>query len=82
VRDHRAYCAVGSRRAESGAPLPVKPTFKREFIDFEHGIRMGRLEPNERITQIVKAHLVAREQERLQVSFPFRASEATKRKEL
>ena len=41
-------------------PLPLKPAFKREFLDFEHGIRMGRLEPNERITQIVKARLVAR----------------------
>jgi len=40
--------------------LPVRPAFKREFINPERGIRMGRLEPNERITQIVKAHLVAR----------------------
>jgi len=41
-------------------PLGVCPAFKRSFLDFERGIRMGRLEPNERITQIVKAHLVAR----------------------
>jgi hypothetical protein len=41
-------------------PLPVKPAFKREFIDFERGIRMGGLEPEERITQIVKHALVAR----------------------
>ena len=50
----------GQRIAPEGAPLPVRPTFRREFLDFERGIRMGRLEPNERITQIVKAHLVAR----------------------
>jgi hypothetical protein len=42
------------------AILPVRPAFRREFLDFERGIRMGGLEPNERITQIVKAHLVAR----------------------
>jgi len=41
-------------------PLPVKPAFKREFIDFERGIRMGGLAPEERITQIVKAALVER----------------------
>jgi len=41
-------------------PLAVRPAFRREFLDFERGIRMGGLEPNERITQIVKAHLVAR----------------------
>ena len=40
--------------------LPVRPAFRREFLDFERGIRMGGLEPNERITQIGKAHLVAR----------------------
>jgi len=41
-------------------PLPVKPAFRREFLDFERGIRMGGLEPNERITQIVKGALLAR----------------------
>ena len=39
-------------------PLPVRPAFRREFLDFERGIRMGGLEPHERITQIVKARLV------------------------
>jgi len=41
-------------------PLPVRPAFRREFLDFERGIRMGGLEPNERITQIVKAALVSK----------------------
>jgi len=54
---------VTSARQQRVAPessLPVRPAFRREFLDFERGIRMGGLEPNERITQIVKAHLVAR----------------------
>jgi hypothetical protein len=38
----------------------VRPAFKREFLDFERGIRMGNLEPHERITQIIKYHLVNR----------------------
>ncbi len=46
-------------RPDEEAPLPIRPAFKREFLDFERGIRMAGLEPNERITQIVKAHLVA-----------------------
>jgi len=40
--------------------LPIRPAFQREFLDFERGIRMGGLEPNERITQIVKAALVSK----------------------
>ena len=50
----------GPNRVAKEIPLGVRPAFKREFLDFERGIRMGGLEPNERITQIVKAHLVAR----------------------
>jgi len=42
------------------APLPVRPAFKRQFLDFERGIRMGGLEPHERITQIIKYALVQR----------------------
>jgi len=40
--------------------LPIRLAFRREFLDFERGIRMGGLEPNERITQIVKAALVSK----------------------
>jgi hypothetical protein len=36
----------------------VRPAFRREFLDFERGIRMGNLEPHERITQIIKYQLV------------------------
>jgi len=46
--------------ASNNLPLPLKPAFRREFLDFERGIRMGGLEPNERITQILKAALLAR----------------------
>lgn len=48
------------KRVLKEAPLPVRPAFKREFLDFERGIRMGGLEPHERITQIVKHALVQR----------------------
>ena len=47
-------------RGPSNKPMNLTVAFRREFLDFERGIRMGGLEPNERITQIVKAHLVAR----------------------
>ena len=48
------------KRVLQSEPLPVRPAFKRAFLDFERGIRMGNLEPQERITQIVKMHLVER----------------------
>jgi hypothetical protein len=53
-----APSAKGGRKVVKVAPLPVRPAFKREFLDFERGIRMGGLEPHERITQIVKAGLL------------------------
>ncbi len=34
--------------------------FRSEFLDFERGIRVGNLEPRERITRILKAGLEAR----------------------
>lgn len=49
-----------ARRVAKDLPLPLRPAFRREFLDFERGIRMGGLEPNERITQVLKACLVAR----------------------
>lgn len=53
VRSHK-------RHVLPAAPLPVRPAFRREFLDFDRGIRMGNLEPHERITQILKYRLVAR----------------------
>jgi len=37
--------------------LPTGEAFRPEWIDFAHGIRVGNLEPHERITQIMKFHL-------------------------
>jgi hypothetical protein len=48
------------KRVVAAPPLPVHPAFKREFLDFERGIRMGGLEPQERITQIIKYDLVSK----------------------
>jgi hypothetical protein len=53
-----AQSAKGGRKVLKVPPLPVRPAFRREFLDFEQGIRMGGLEPHERITQIVKARLM------------------------
>jgi len=40
--------------------LPTGEAFRPEWIDFEHGLRVGNLEPHERITQILKFHLESR----------------------
>ncbi len=42
------------------ADLPTGEAFRAEWIDFARGIRVGNLEPHERITQILKFHLEAR----------------------
>jgi hypothetical protein len=60
------------RKAAHGDVLPLSKTskisaaaatgeaFKTEWIDFDHGIRVGHLEPYERITQILKFRLEQR----------------------
>lgn len=40
--------------------LPTGEAFRPEWIDFERGIRVGNIEPHERITQILKFHLESR----------------------
>jgi len=40
--------------------LPTGEAFRPEWIDFVHGIRVGNLQPHERITQILKYHLESR----------------------
>ena len=40
--------------------LPTGAAFRAEWIDFENGIRVGNLEPHERVTQIFKYHLEQR----------------------
>jgi hypothetical protein len=43
-----------ARTARVGAEVPTGAAFRPEWIDFEKGIRVGNLEPHERITQILK----------------------------
>ncbi|HTS19263.1 MAG TPA: hypothetical protein VMP11_16925 [Verrucomicrobiae bacterium] len=49
-----------AKRREGGAELPTGEAFRSEWIDFERGIRVGNIEPHERITQILKFHLEQR----------------------
>lgn len=42
------------------ADLPTGEAFRNEWINFERGIRVGNIEPHERITQILKYHLEQR----------------------
>jgi hypothetical protein len=49
--------------SRGGRVAPGEPTgeaFRTEWIDFQRGIRVGNLEPHERITQILKHHLQLR----------------------
>jgi hypothetical protein len=48
---------VPQSRLVKGPPPKVRPDFRRTFLDFQRGIRMGNIEPNQRITQILKAYL-------------------------
>src|ERR1017187_10710498 len=42
------------------AELPTGEAFRSEWIDFQRGIRVGNIEPHERITQILKFYLEQR----------------------
>lgn len=44
----------------SGPGEPTGEAFRTEWIDFERGIRVGHLEPHERITRILKSNLERR----------------------
>jgi len=48
------------RRVIRGPAPVVRPDLRPALLDFERGIRMGNLEPNQRITQIMKHVLEAR----------------------
>ncbi len=52
--------APKSQLASGAVPVRIKPDFSTSYLDFERGIRMGNLEPNQRITQILKHALEAR----------------------
>jgi len=49
-----------SRPSRSGPGEPTGEAFQTEWIDFQRGIRVGHLEPHERITQILKFNLERR----------------------
>jgi hypothetical protein len=49
-----------AKAGSGGGELPTGEAFRSEWIDFARGIRVGNLEPHERITQILKFHLEQR----------------------
>ena len=49
-----------AKRGEGGTELPTGEAFRNEWVDFERGIRVGNIEPHERITQILKFYLEQR----------------------
>ena len=49
-----------SKPQKAAAELPTGEAFRPEWIDFKRGIRVGNLEPHERITQILKYGLEQR----------------------
>lgn len=51
-----------AKQGEHPVELPTGEAFRSEWIDFERGIRVGNIEPHERITQILKFHLEQRYQ--------------------
>ena len=53
-----------TKLADGAGELPTGEAFRPEWIDFDHGIRVGNLEPHERITQILKFQLEQRHQTR------------------
>jgi len=56
TKDWLPLAKGGGRAAE----LPTGEAFRSEWIDFERGLRVGNIEPHERITQILKFHLEQR----------------------
>ena len=46
-----------AKTVRGGEDLPTGEAFRSEWIDFARGIRVGNLEPHERITRILKHHL-------------------------
>ena len=49
-----------ARIGKAAAGVPTGEAFRAEWIDFENGIRVGNLEPHERITQVLKYNLETR----------------------
>ena len=53
-----------TKLADGAGEMPTGEAFRPEWIDFDRGIRVGNLEPHERITQILKFQLEQRHQTR------------------
>lgn len=53
------WLPLAKARTQRG-PEPTGAAFHPEWIDFAHGIRVGNLEPHERVTQMLKFHLEQR----------------------
>jgi hypothetical protein len=49
-----------AKSEKTAAELPTGEAFRVAWIDFEKGIRVGNLQPHERITQILKYGLETR----------------------
>lgn len=49
-----------ARAQKAAEEVPTGEAFKSRWIDFEHGIRVGNLEPHQRITRILKHRLEER----------------------
>ena len=49
-----------AKTAGGAAEVPTGEAFRPAWIDFERGIRVGNLEPHERITRIIKHRLEER----------------------
>jgi hypothetical protein len=59
-RPSEADWLLPSRISRPGPGEPTGEAFRTEWIDFGRGIRVGHLEPHERITQILKFNLERR----------------------
>jgi hypothetical protein len=53
----RDWLPLAKPAGAAPAPPLTGDAFRPEWFDFEHGIRVGNLEPHERITRILRAHL-------------------------
>jgi hypothetical protein len=58
--DSRDWLPLSRAGGPASAGEPTGEAFRPQWIDFERGIRVGNLQPHERITQILKHHLERR----------------------
>jgi hypothetical protein len=56
----RDWLPMARSTGAAASEIPTGAAFRPEWIDFQNGIRVGNIEPHERITQILKYHLEQR----------------------